>query len=157
PLLLTLANGQLRYRVQHANQPISYALDYVDKALNKHGLEAFDARRSSERNQAVAKTLGVSFELLDKERELPRFRELAVFPEDANMPLATLQRRWGKTGGLDEFDTEDLCERLNRLSLLLRFDPTMRRILLHDVVWKYLVHEQSATLAGLNNCLLDAH
>lgn len=37
PLLLTLANGQLRDR-QHANQPLSNALDYANKALDKHGL-----------------------------------------------------------------------------------------------------------------------
>jgi WD40 repeat protein len=157
PLLLTLANGQLRYRVQHAKQPLSDALTSVNKALDKHGLKAFDARRPSERNQAVARTLSVSFELLDKERELHRLHDLAVFAEDAEIPLATLQRLWGKTGGLDEVDTEGLCVRLYGLSLLLVFDLTMRQIRLHDVVWKYLIHEQSANLAALNTCLLDAH
>jgi hypothetical protein len=156
PLLLTLANGQLRDRVQHANQPLFDALAYVNRALDKHGLKAFDSRVPSERNQAVAKTLSVSFDLLN-ERELARFRELAVFPEDVEIPLATLQRLWGKTGELDELDTEDLCDRLNRLSLLLRFDLTKRQIRLHDVVWKYLVHEQSTNLARLNSYLLDAH
>ena len=120
------------------------------------GLEAFDARAPSERNHAVAKTLSVSFELL-KQKEHDRFRELAVFPEDVEIPLATLGLLWGKTGQLDEFDTEELCDRLNRLSLLLHFDLTRGRIRLHDVVWKYLVREQSANLAGLNNCLLDAN
>ena len=32
-----------------------------------------------------------------------------------------------------------------------------QQIRLHDVVSKYLVHEQSANLVGLNNYLLDAH
>src|SRR6202030_3784338 len=114
------------------------------------------ANAPSECNQAVAKTLSVSFELLS-ESELARFRELAVFPEDVEIPLATVNLLWGKTGHVDEFDTEELCARLNRLSLLLHFDLTMRRIRLHDVVWKYLVREQSANLAGLNNRLLDAH
>jgi WD40 repeat protein len=157
PLLLTLANGQLRYRVNHAKQPLSDALTSVNKALDKHGLEAFDARKPGERSQAVARTLGVSFELLDKQRELLRFHDLAVFPEDASIPLGTLQGLWGKTGGLDEVDTEELCDRLYRLSLLLDFDLTRRQIRLHDVVWKYLVHEQSVNLAALNTYLLDAH
>jgi hypothetical protein len=156
PLLLTLANGQLRDRVHHTNQPLSGALAFVNKALDRRGLEAFDARAPSERNQAVAKTLSVSFEFLS-ESERDRFRELAVFPEDVAIPLATVNLLWGKTGQLDGFDTEELCDRLNRLSLLLYFDLTMRQIRLHDAVWKYLVHEQSANLAGLNNCLLDAH
>jgi hypothetical protein len=156
PLLLTLANGQLRDRVQHAKQPLSGALAYVNRALDRRGLEAFDARAPRERNQAVSKTLSVSFELLS-ESELARFRELAVFPEDVDIPLATVNLLWGKTGGLDELDTEELCARLNRLSLLLHFDLTMRRIRLHDVVWRYLVREQSANLARLNNRLLDAH
>jgi hypothetical protein len=157
PLLLTLANGQLRYRVQHAKQPLSDALTSVNKTLDKHGLEAFDARRPIERNQAVARTLKVSFDLLDKERELLRFHELAVFPEDVEIPLGTLQRLWCKTGGLDGFETEELCDRLHRLSLLLHFDLKVRQIRLHDMVWKYLVHEQSANLAELNHYLLNAH
>jgi WD40 repeat protein len=156
PLLLTLANGLLRERIQHAKQPLSNALDYVNKALDKRGLVAFDARASGERNQAVAKTLSVSFELL-RGNELVRFRELAVFPEDVEIPLSTLQKLWGKTGQLDELDTEELCAQLNRLSLLLRFDLTTRQIRMHDVVRKYLVYEQSAKLPAFNNCLLDAH
>jgi hypothetical protein len=93
PLLLTLANGQVRHRVQHAKQPLPDALMSVNKALDKRGLKAFDAHVPSERNQAVAKTLGV------KERELRRFLELAVFPgrrgdSAHNAPKILEQDRW---------------------------------------------------------------
>lgn len=156
PLLLKLVNGTLRERVKVAGQALPAALAYVDKALERRGLTFFDARSPASRAQAVSTTLGVSLEQLD-EGERARYGELAVFPEDADAPLATLGRLWGLTGGLDEFDAEVLCERLARLSLLLRFDPVARSIRLHDVVRAYLMQGQGADLPALHRQLLDAH
>ena len=155
PLLLTLVNGALRKRVG-AGQSLPDALAYVNKALDKRGLTFFDARDAAVREQAVAKTLGISLEHLN-ENERARYNDLAIFPEDANVPLSTLERFWGATGGLDEFDTEELCDRLNRLSLLLRFDPTRRLVRLHDVIRDYLIQEQGSDLPALHARLLDAH
>ena len=136
PLLLTLANGVLRRRVQ--NQSAEAALTYVEKALDKLGLDAFDERNSDDRNRAVAKTLQVTFDLL-KEREYRRFRELAIFPEDVDIPLSVVGQLWHATGGLDDVETEMLCELLHNLSLLLKFDPGQQVIRLHDVIRTYLV------------------
>ncbi|MBC7813078.1 MAG: TIR domain-containing protein, partial [Burkholderiales bacterium] len=120
PLLLRLANGVLRERVNIHRQALPDALAYVAKALQRHGLTAFDTRQPEDRGQAVAKTLNVSLELL-REIEYDRFRELVIFPEDTDIPLSTVARLWGATGGLDDFDTESLCERLYQLSLLSGF------------------------------------
>lgn len=155
PLLLKLANRPLRHRVEDLHQSLPKAIDWVNKSLDKRGLTAFDARDPQAREQAVSKCLGVSIELLDT-NERARFGELAVFPEDIDAPLVTLAKLWGRTGGLDYFDTEALCERLDRLSLLQRFDPNARVIRLHDVVRGYLIGEQSTRLAALHDALLES-
>ncbi|MET0648420.1 MAG: NB-ARC domain-containing protein [Pyrinomonadaceae bacterium] len=157
PLLLKLAGGALRDRVTGAGQPLADAIDYANKALDRRGLTFFDARDPVSREQAVSLTLGHSVQVLN-ETERERFGELAIFPEDADVPLATLATLWGVTGDFDEFDTEELCERLARSSLLLRFDPSARVIRLHDVVRAYLLTLLPAGhLSLLHRQLLDAY
>src|SRR6185436_4443710 len=107
------------------------------------------------RHQAVATTLGLSIAQLAAE-EQARFDELAVFAEDVEIPLDVLARLWSRTGDLDEFDTETLCDRLARLSLVLLFDPTLRFVRLHDVVRKFLLTRIGDRLAGLHAQLLAA-
>jgi hypothetical protein len=155
PLLLKLVNGILRDRIYNTVQSLTDALEYVNRALDNRGLTVFDARDAAAREKAVVKTLGVSFELLDS-KERARYNELAIFPEDMDIPLYTLEKLWNKTGGFSEFDTEELCDRLRKLSLLLRFDPVTRHVRLHDVVRQYLIHEKRDDLSALHNRLLDA-
>jgi WD40 repeat protein len=148
-LLLKLANGFLRERVK-GGQTVLDALTFLQEALDECGLTFFD-------QEAVEKMLVVSFKLLSTD-ELARYQELAIFPEDVDIPLATLQTFWRATAGLGKIKTELLCERLYKLSLLLRFDPVNRTIRLHDVVRTYLQHEAGATkLTALHNQLLDSY
>jgi WD40 repeat protein len=156
PLLLKLVNGALLHRVSITGQTLADALAYVNRALDKRGLTFFDASNEAARESAVAKTLGVSLDLLGSE-ERARYNELAIFPEDVDIPLSVLETLWGKTGGFDDFDTEALCDRLGKLSLLMRFDPVTRYIRLHDVVRQYLIYEQRKELPALHNQLLDAY
>ena len=51
--------------------------------------------------------------------EQERYSELAIFPKDVDIPLITVERLGSATGGFDDFDTEELCERLANLSLRL--------------------------------------
>jgi len=155
PLLLKLVNGALRERVLHRAQSLALALEYVNKALDKRGLTSFDARDAGARHAAVATTLGVSLAQLQA-GELERLEELAVFPEDADLPLPTLAALWGRSAGLDELDAEMLCERLARLSLLLVFDPTARFVRLHDVVRRFLLERIGSRLPALHRMLVDA-
>ncbi len=154
-LLLKLANGVLRDRVGRGEALVN-ALAYLNKALDRRGLTAFDAENAQDRNAAVSATLRVSFDLLHAE-QYARYQELAVFPEDVDIPLATLQKLWSATGGLDEFDTEELCRTLYRHSLLLTFDLATRTIRLHDVIRSYLQKEVGAALPALHAHLLDAY
>ena len=132
------------------------ALAYINEALDECGLTIFDARDAQDRSQAVAKTLNVSFQLLTED-EYTRYTELSIFPEDIDIPLATLQKLWGVRGGLGKIKTEKLCEDFFRLSLVLSFDPTTRTIRLHDVIRSYLQQEVGAALPALHAQLLDAY
>ncbi|HKU73078.1 MAG TPA: NB-ARC domain-containing protein [Pyrinomonadaceae bacterium] len=156
PLLLRLVNSALRNGIENENQSAHEAIGWINKALDKRGLTYFDAHNSEARHQAVARTIGVSLDLLSPaDRE--RYGELAIFPEDVEIPLAALERLWGKTGGLDDFGTQELCSRLNRFSLLWSYDANERRIRLHDVVRKFLIEQQGDRLPSIHVQLLEAH
>jgi WD40 repeat protein len=154
-LLLKLANGVLRDRVGRW-EALANAMVYLNKALDKRGLTAFDAENAQARDAAVSATLRVSLDLLHGE-QYARYKELAVFPEDVDIPLATLEKLWGATGGLDDFDTEELCQTLYRHSLLLTLDLATRTIRLHDVIRSYLQQAVGAALPGLHAHLLDVY
>lgn len=156
PLLLRLVNSALRNRIENDKQSPRDAVTWINKALDRRGLAFFDARNSDERSQAVAKTIRVSLDLLS-EQERERYGELATFPEDVEIPLATVEKLWAKTGGLDDFATEELCSLLNRFSLLWNYDANRRRIRLHDVIRKFLIEQQPEKLPSIHAQLLDSH
>jgi WD40 repeat protein len=131
PLMLDLAGAALRQRVARGDT-LPGALDYLNKALDRRGAVAFDQGDAVARNQALARSMAVSLDLLAGE-ERRRYLELAIFPEDVNIPLAALGALWG----MDGFDAEALAGRLADLSLL-RYDLPGRTVRLHDVVRAYL-------------------
>jgi TIR domain/NB-ARC domain/APAF-1 helical domain len=135
--LLKIVNGFLRDRVINAKESLSTALAGANKRLDAKGLTAFDARNEADRAKAVARTIGVSLELLSA-TERSRFAELGAFPEDAEIPVGVAARLWAATGGLEEFETEDLLGRLFDLSLLLDLDLGRRFFRLHDTTRHFL-------------------
>ncbi len=155
PLLLKLANGALQNRVANGDS-FRDALDFIKADMEENGLTAFDSEIEEERNRAVSITLGVSFKLL-KESDPARFKELAVFPEDVDIPLATVEKFWAATGELSRVNSQKLCARLHSLSLLLKFSLKEKRIRLHDVIRKYLIEQQRDRLPEIHAQLLTAH
>jgi WD40 repeat protein len=150
PLLLKLANGVLRHRLEEAGQSLTDALAYINTALTRKGITAFDARDPEERYQAVKKTIEVSLELLDEsEREL--YGRLAIFLDKVDIPSAALEKLWG----LDNFDTEDFCDRLKRLSLLSDCNLNRHTIRLHDVIRHYL--RRQANIPNLQQQFLNTY
>jgi putative hemolysin len=145
-LLLKLVNRFLQVRVAENRQRLSQAIAGVNMRLDEKGLVAFDARDEADRSKAVARTIGVSLELLDSKWS-SRYFELAIFPEDVDVPLEIVSRLWGETGGLDAFEIEDLLIELHRLSLLLDLDLERRSLRLHDTVRHFL--RDSVSAAGL--------
>jgi WD40 repeat protein len=156
PLLLALANGFLQDRVLRAGEPLVRALDGIGQRLDARGLTAFDAKEAGARGRAVSRTIGVSLELLD-DAERKRFDELAVYPEDTDVPIGIVASQWAVTGELNEIDVEDFLNKLSKLSLVLNFDLERRTFRLHDVVRSYLrtkagkdgVRALNGTLAGV--------
>ncbi len=137
PLLLKLANGALRERVNRLRAPLPDALTHVERLLDRRGLTAFDAGNARSRDEAVGMTLGLSLDVLS-EAERTRLSELAVFPEDLAIPLPVIELLWQQTAGIDEIDTEDTLRQLFALSLLLDLDLTDRTARLHDVIRAWL-------------------
>ena len=150
PLLLKLAGAMLRRR-ERLGQELDDAITWVNRALERKGVTAFDAHEAKQRDQAVSKTLDASLEQLDgNERRL--FADLAVFPEDVEIPLATLEVLWG----LDAFDTEERCQRFFEAGLLWGLDLIARRLRLHDMVRAYL-RPPNIDLQPLDTKLVEAY
>ena len=127
PLLLRLAGAALRQRIDRGDS-LDGALRYVDRALEKRGVTAFDRGRSADRNEAVASTLAMSMDLLDG-ADRARCAQLAIFPEDIAIPSAVLGEFWG----FDDLDLEDALSRLHDASLI-DFDLGTGTVRIHDVM-----------------------
>jgi WD40 repeat protein len=141
--LLKLANGFLRDRVVKYRQPLSGAILEARKRLVAKGLPAFDDPKAKDyegRHKSVAAAIGLNLDLLGPDKR-DRFGELAVFPEDADIPIGIVARLWAGDGGLDEFATLDLLTELYDLSLLLGLDLDRRTIRVHDTTRQFLRDE----------------
>ncbi len=147
PLLLRLVNRQLR---ELAAGGLDAALREVEDELDEAGVTAFDVEDDSAREKAVARTFEVGLRHLGA-ADRGCFEEFAVFPEDADVPLAVVERLWG----LRPAAARKLCGRFHDLSLLLRFDRQARTIRLHDVVRQYLMGLQGDAMPRLHGRLLE--
>lgn len=131
PLMLELARDALRQRVARGDT-VEGALEYLNRALERRGVQAFDKASATERWQAIGRTIEVSLELLPS-TERTQYIQLAVFPSDVEIPLIAIQALWNA----DEFSAEELVIRLDSLSLL-RFDLQRGTIRLHSVMRGYI-------------------
>jgi len=156
PLLLGIINGVLREMCAQGAS-LADALAYVAEGLAEEGLTVFDTADATDRARAVRTTLEVSLKRLAP-TDRARYTELAIFPEDADIPATAAARLWGQTGGLSEFKTKDLFRRLDSTSLVQTYDAEHQIVRLHDAVRVYL-----ADVLGSEGCvtahraLLDAY
>ncbi len=148
PLLLRLVSSQLLDLVRERGLEVPAALERVESRLRKAGLRAFNRRDATERGEAISLTMNVSLDALSPE-DRQRYLDLAVFPEDVNVPIRIVERLWG----LDDWEAEDLCHHLDDLSLLLDLDVERQTIRIHDVVREYLIGEHQG-LPALHRRLL---
>ena len=137
PVLLKLMNGALRRRIARGRTSLQAAGD-VRSALASHGPTGLDPTRPRDRSTAVASTIAASMSLLHPEDQ-EHYLDLAIFPGDTEIPLSVLTYLW--TGRR----CEALCEDLVGLGLVaeLRLDPPEPRIILHDIIREYLLHQRS--------------
>ena len=154
PLLLKMVNSALLQYVKRGKS-LEEAFDHVKNKLDRKKLTAFDPKVAKKRNQAVEATISVSFDLLDED-EFARYTELAIFPEDEEIHLKTIEKLWGKTAGYGYLDVEDLCAELFNLSLLQTYDEEKGIIKLHDVMRDYLNHKQQKKIQLIHSQFLAA-
>ena len=132
--MLAIANGWLRTRVEKRER-LADAIARFERRLAKDGPFVFDPKDETQRNRAIRLCIAASVEDLDA-AEAMRFGELAILPEDENVPLSVIEALWAETGGVDEDETDDLVCRLDALSLLQSLDLGARTLRLHDnIIW----------------------
>jgi hypothetical protein len=132
--MLAIANGWLRARVEKCERLVD-AIARFERRLAKDGPFVFDPKDGTQRNKAIRLCIAASVEDLDT-AEVMRFGELAILPEDENVPLSVIEALWAQTGGVDEDRTDDLVRRLDALSLLQSLDLGARTLRLHDnIIW----------------------
>ncbi|MGE0629126.1 MAG: NB-ARC domain-containing protein, partial [Hyphomicrobiaceae bacterium] len=177
PQALRLANGYLRTRLglsRHTGRrakvcarPTTRSISLADavaaanSVLDQCGGVGLDPHRLGqapddgppyiERHAAVADAMRLNLSLLS-ETEQQRFAELAVFPEDVDVPIGIAARLWKETGDRDRHATERLLEAFDDASLLHDLDFPAGTFRFHDSVRQYLVDE--ATRCG---ALVDRH
>jgi WD40 repeat protein len=132
--MLAIASAWLRDRVER-HERLADAITRFERRLAKDGPFGFDPKDETQRNRTIRLCIAASVEDLEM-AEAARFGELAILPEDEDVPLAVIEALWAQTGGVDEDGTDDLVRRLDALSLLQSLDLGARTLRLHDnIVW----------------------
>ncbi|GGS42689.1 NB-ARC domain-containing protein [Actinokineospora fastidiosa] len=149
PLALRLANAALR-RTARDGGDIAEAAERLLRRLGELGPAALDVTDTARRERTVAATLESSLSVLGANRD--RALELAIFPEDVEVPQDLVAHLWKATADLARDESDRLCRELVELSLVTQHGPRLR---LHDVIRTYLRHECGGLrLARLNESLL---
>ncbi|WP_405496502.1 NB-ARC domain-containing protein [Streptomyces sp. NBC_00096] len=141
PLLLSLVNAALLDQLA-AGADVRQAVQWVLRQLRSGGPAMFDLDPGDEddRSHAIAATVDASLALLTP-HERSCYFDLAIIPEDSNLPSEILFRLWRTTGGLSATEAEKLRARLVRLRLV---QPGWRdgapAVRLHDIIGSFLRH-----------------
>jgi hypothetical protein len=155
PLLLQLANRVMLEQIALRNT-VEGALEWVNNIYKERGVGGFDREDAKEREEAIAKTVDLSLSLLKEDRE--RCLELAIFPEDTDIPLDVIGLVWQR----DATSTQILAQRMNDLALI-RLDlsrtsgavQTSGSVRIHDAMRTFFA-SQLANPATLHARLADA-
>ncbi len=131
PLALELAAAMMRERIRQG-ESAGRAAERLAKIIERKGPGALADSTAERQHRTVSDVLEASLELLDGAGRR-RLAELAIFPEDAAIPLAAAAAVWE----LDELDAEDLARRLAQLSLV-KLDLGRSVLRLHDVMRAWL-------------------
>ena len=154
PLLLKLVAVELNNLID-SGRTIIEAVGHVVVRLEDRGISYLDRENADERNLSIGLSINASISHL-KNEDADRFYELAIFPEDNNIPFEAIEKLWGATAEYRQTDTEDALETMNRLSLFVRYDSRNKFIRLHDVIRKYLLDKQQDNLSQLQKCFIES-
>jgi len=136
PYAVRMARRAVRYR-RELGASLELAAAYVEACLARGGLDELDSPVGT-----------ASRHLLEDGRpeRLERYLQLAVFPDDVDVPVATLSRYWG----IDGPEVTRLCRELADHQLIE--DRGAAGVRLHGVL-----RVSTRLLAGYHRTLLDAH
>jgi WD40 repeat protein len=155
PILLALANGAIRRQLSSGSSAAA-ALDDVVRRLETEGPAALDITNADDRSSAVGATIDASTARID-EHTRQRYFELAIFPEDADIPIGLLDRFWAASNSPGSGGARQLCERLADMSLVTFVPGSSPAVRLHDVIRGYLRNRSGpAGLRALNDAFLRA-
>lgn len=149
PLLLSLVNGAIRQATDEGDNPEIAAGQIADQLL-QDGPDVLDIDSTDRRDRAVRATVESSLRLLSSPHR-DRYLELAIFPEDVDVPIDIVELLWGTTGDMSPRQCRRLCRTLVDLSLLT---GTSRIVRLHDVLRAYLTTALGTHRVARTNGLL---
>ncbi|HYE76193.1 MAG TPA: tetratricopeptide repeat protein, partial [Blastocatellia bacterium] len=136
PLALRLANAQLR-KLMSQGISAREALEYMNQALNKLGVLAFDQPNVPDGDESVARSMALTMNHLSEE-ERERYAQIAFFPPEETITAAKLAARWR----LDEFEAEKLLQRFAELALI-RYDLSTKVVKLGSKLRDYILSPAS--------------
>jgi WD40 repeat protein len=147
PLLLKLVNSQIRQRLTKGDDVIA-AIEHMRMKLDRLGIFSFDARNPSQRNEAMSRSIGLSFDALALEDQ-KLCAMLAAFPEDVDVPLAVIAELWS----MDDFLAEEIVFHFDDVSLV-SVNAQNGTVKLHDVIRSYLA-TRAGEIRGLHSRIAD--
>ncbi|HEX5106422.1 MAG TPA: NB-ARC domain-containing protein [Pirellulaceae bacterium] len=133
PLALTLCGGMMRGGRSWSEILVQLRQARIDRIATRHSVEPH--------HTSVWQTIHVSVEMLPPD-ERARFLELGVFVADET-PEAAITTLWSHSGGLSEWDAQNLLLKLGQVSLVqltgnVHGSDRQRRVRLHDLVSDYV-------------------
>jgi WD40 repeat protein len=154
PLALALCGGLVRRGLPWSSVLEQLQQARIERIADRHAVEPH--------HQSVWHAIHVSVQFLAAD-ERARFLELAVFPPDETAPEAAISTLWAHTGGLDDWQAQELLVRLGELSLVQLVTRASdsgqlprRQVALHDLIYDYVRRAGSDTKA-LQDQLLAAY
>ncbi|MEK7992792.1 MAG: NB-ARC domain-containing protein [Planctomycetota bacterium] len=148
PLALELARASMRQRIVLGDSSEN-AAQHLLQALDRKGVSVLKKSTAEPRHQTIDAVVRESLTLVSLE-DRKRLTELSIFPENAEVPLRVAGTLWG----LEEFDAEEIAQRLARFSLL-KLDLQRGTVRLHDVMQTWLAEDTTVNAPELHARLVD--
>ncbi|HEY0754149.1 MAG TPA: PQQ-binding-like beta-propeller repeat protein [Ktedonobacteraceae bacterium] len=160
PLLLSVARGLLATQLRYG-RPLPEALEVIWQTYQGQRGISIGAEVATGFRETVESSLRASFRQLQavmaaSYQPVERYGELAIFPEDTDIPIAALRLFWQATAGLKAWETDDLCMQLAGLALVVNCDLQTGTIRLHDVTRQFLIERAGTSLPLWQGQFLDA-
>lgn len=155
PMLLTLINGAVRADLK-GGRTVDQALCEIYEQMRSNGPDILDVADEQHRHMAVSTTIEISLARLNPgQRE--RYLELAIFPEDVDIPRSVLELYWSETGRWTPFQVHRFCQQITDMALAISYRHDPPRLRLHDVIRAWLRQQQRARLPKLYKSMVKAH